>query len=311
MKLGVFLAVYHDRPLEDALDRAVALGLEAVEIATGNYPGDAHCRPAALLDDRGALDDFRRAIEHRGLEISALSQQGNPLHPDPAVAGSARETWRSTVRLAAELGIGVVNAFSGCPGDHEGARRPNWVTCSWPDDFPDTLAWQWEHEVVPYWRAEAQFAAEHGVLAGIEMHPGNVVYNPATLVRLREQCGPAITANFDPSHLFWQGIDPVAAIEHLTEHLTMSHVDAKDTALVAANIAVNGVIETQPAANTESRAWLFRTIGHGHDAGVWAGIVAALRRCGYDGVVSIEHEDRLLPADDGLSEAVALLGPLV
>jgi sugar phosphate isomerase/epimerase len=311
VKLGVFLAAYHDRPLEAALDRAVELGLEAVEIATGNYPGDAHCRPAALLADRRALDGFRHAIERRGLEISALSQQGNPLHPDAAVARAAHDTWRATVRLAAVLGVGVVNAFSGCPGDHDGARRPNWVTCSWPDDFPATLAWQWERAVLPYWRAEADFAAEHGVVAGIEMHPGNVVFNPATLVRLGTECGPALTANFDPSHLFWQGIDPVVAIEHLASRVGIAHVDAKDTALVAANIAVNGVIETQPAADTDGRAWLFRTIGRGHDAGVWAGIVTALRRSGYEGVVSIEHEDRLLPVDGGLSEAVAILGALV
>ena len=245
----MFLAVYHDRPFEQALDRAVALGLDAVEIATGNYPGDDHCRPAELLADRAALDGFRRAVEDRGLTISALSQQGNPLHPDPAVASAAHDTWRSTVRLAAELGVAVVNAFSGCPGDHDGAVRPNWVTCSWPTDYPDTLLWQWEHKVIPYWTAEAAFAADHGVTVGIEMHPGFVVYNPATLLRLRDACGPAIAANFDPSHLFWQGIDPVAVIRHLHGRVPIVHVDAKDTLLVADRIAVNGVLETRPAAD--------------------------------------------------------------
>jgi sugar phosphate isomerase/epimerase len=311
MKLGVFLAVYHDRPLDEALDRAVALGLDAVEIATGNYPGDAHCRPAELLADRGALEEFRRAIEGRGLQISALSQQGNPLHPDPEVAGAAHDTWRATVRLAAALGVGVVNGFSGCPGDHDGAQRPNWVTCSWPVDYAETLAWQWDQKVIPYWTAESRFAGDHGVIVGIEMHPGFVVYNPATLVRLRQECGSAIAANFDPSHLFWQGIDPVVAIGYLAEHAAIAHVDAKDTVLVADRVALNGVLETRPAADLGERSWLFRTIGLGHGESVWAGIVAALRRAGYDGVVSIEHEDRLLPADDGLAKAVALLGAVI
>jgi sugar phosphate isomerase/epimerase len=311
MKLGVFLAVYHDRPFAAALDRTVALGVDTVEVATGNYPGDAHCRPAELLADQSALETFRTAVERRGLEISALSQHGNPLHPDPAVAGAAHETWRATVRLAAALGVGVVNAFSGCPGDHDGALRPNWVTCAWPPDYPETLAWQWEQKVIPYWAAEARFAADHGVTVGIEMHPGFVVYNPATLVRLRQACGPAIAANFDPSHLFWQGADPVVAIRHLGEHGAIAHVDAKDTYLVARNIALNGVLETRPASDLAERAWLFRTIGLGHDERVWADIVAALRLAGYDGAVSIEHEDRLLPADEGLERAVALLGALV
>ena len=307
----MFLAVYHDRPLALALDRAVALGLAAVEVATGNYPGDAHCRPAELLSDRTALDDFRRAVDSRGLEISALSQQGNPLHPNRSIAATTHDTWRATVRLAAELGVTVVNAFSGCPGDHDGALRPNWVTCSWPPDYPDTLAWQWEHKVIPYWSTEARFASDQGVTVGIEMHPGFVVYNPATLVRLREACGPAIAANFDPSHLFWQGIDPVAAIRHLHKSAAIAHVDAKDTFLVADRIALNGVLETRPALDVDERAWLFRTIGLGHGESVWGDIVAALRHVGYDGAVSIEHEDRLLSADDGLEKAVSVLARFV
>lgn len=311
MKLGVFLAVYHDRPFEAALDRAVELGLDTVEIATGNYPGDDHCRPAELLGDTRALDAFRAALDRRNLEISALSQHGNPLHPNRATANDAHETWRATVQLAEALGVRVVNAFAGCPGDHDGAVRPNWVTCSWPPDHPETLAWQWEQRVVPYWTDEARFAAEHGVTVGIEMHPGFVVYNPSTLVRLRESCGPAIAANFDPSHLFWQGIAPVAAIRHLASHAAIVHVDAKDTALDEAVIARDGVLETRPAVQPGERAWRFRTIGDGHGREVWSDMLDALRATGYDGAVSIEHEDRSLPADDGVERAVRFLCDLV
>jgi sugar phosphate isomerase/epimerase len=211
------------------------------------------------------------------------------------------------VQLAAALGVGVVNAFSGCPGDHDGAVRPNWVTCSWPPDYPVTLAWQWEQKVIPYWTAEARFAADHGVTVGIEMHPGFVVYSPATLACLREACGPAIAANFDPSHLFWQGIDPVVAIGYLAEHTAIAHVDAKDTALAADRIALNGVLETRPAGDASDRAWAFRTIGDGHGAAVWRDMIGALQLAGYDGAVSIEHEDRSLPADEGVERAVRFL----
>jgi sugar phosphate isomerase/epimerase len=311
VNLGLFLAIFHDRSFDDALDRCAALGLDAVEIATGNYPGDSHCQPNRLLADRDAITDFTTAINRRGLTISALSQHGNPLHPDEAVAASAHATWRSTVRLAAQLGVGVVNAFSGCPGDHDEALRPNWVTCSWPEDYQQTLAWQWEEKVIPYWTAEAAFAAEHGVTVGIEMHPGFVVYNPATLMRLRDSCGPAIAANFDPSHLFWQRIDPAVAIRYLGQHGALAHVAAKDTQLIAENIALNGVLETRPAADLGDRAFLFRTIGFGQGEQVWRDIVSSLQLAGYDGTISIEHEDRLLAADDGVEKAVRLLRELI
>jgi sugar phosphate isomerase/epimerase len=311
VNLGLFLAIFHDRSFDDALDRCAALGLDAVEIATGNYPGDSHCQPNRLLADRDAITDFTTAINRRGLTISALSQHGNPLHPDEAVAASAHATWRSTVRLAAQLGVGVVNAFSGCPGDHDEALRPNWVTCSWPEDYQQTLAWQWEEKVIPYWTTEAAFAAEHGVTVGIEMHPGFVVYNPATLMRLRDSCGPAIAANFDPSHLFWQRIDPAVAIRYLGQHGALAHVAAKDTQLIAENIALNGVLETRPAADLGDRAFLFRTIGFGQGEQVWRDIVSSLQLAGYDGTISIEHEDRLLAADDGVEKAVRLLRELI
>jgi sugar phosphate isomerase/epimerase len=264
-----------------------------------------------LLADTDARKRFEEAIVGRGLAISALSQQGNPLHPDPATAAAAHDTWMATVRLAAALGVGVVNAFSGCPGDDGDARRPNWVTCSWPTDYADTLAWQWEERLIPYWTEQASFAADHGVTVGIEMHAGMAVYNPATLLRLRDACGTAIAANFDPSHLFWQGIDPAAAVSVLGERDAIAHVDAKDTELLADRVAVDGVLETRPAAAVDARAWRFRTIGCGHDAAEWGRIVAALRAVGYDGVVSIEHEDRLLPADEGLARAVSLLAGIV
>ena len=247
MRLGVFTVLYADRSLEQALDAFAALGLEAVEIGTGNYPGNAHCDPHALLAEPQRARAFRRAIESRGLVVSALSQHGNPLHPQEEVARAAHETWRATVRLAELLEVDVVIGFSGCPGDHAGARYPNWVTCSWPDDYPEVLEWQWRERVVPYWSAEAAFARAHGVRVAIEMHPGFVVYNTETLLRLREVAGPQVGANFDPSHLFWQGADPVEAINALGAAGALFHVHAKDTYLDRGNVRVNGVLETKPA----------------------------------------------------------------
>jgi sugar phosphate isomerase/epimerase len=311
MKLGVFTVLYGNLPLEEALDKLVALGVEAVEIGSGNYPGSSHCDPDELLGDAGKRKAFSDAIESRGLVISALSAHGNPLHPDEAFARRSHETWQKTVRLASELGVDTVIGFSGCPGDGPDARYPNWVTCAWPEDYLRVLEWQWEERVLPYWTAEAAFAREHGVLVALELHPGFVVYNPETLLRLREGAGAEIGANLDPSHLFWQGIDPVQAIRAIARADALFHFHAKDTYVDHANVAVNGVLDTKHYGQVLERSWTFRTVGYGQGEHAWRDILSALRTVGYDGVVSIEHEDSLLSLDEGLAKAVELLKRLL
>lgn len=307
MKLGVFTVLFAGTPFEAALDRIAAAGVSCVEIGTGNYPGDAHCRPEELLADASRLRSFSNAVTSRGLEISALSCHGNPLHPRAEVAGPAHDTYRRTVELAARLGVDRVNLFSGCPGDSDEARYPNWVTCAWPTEYGELLEWQWTAKVIPYWREQAAFAAEHDVRLGFEMHPGFVVYNPRTLLRLREVCGEAVGANLDPSHLFWQGIDIEAAIAVLGAAGAIHHTHAKDTAIHRANAAVAGVLDTTPLGDVTHRSWIFRTVGYGHGELDWRRILSALRLAGYDDVLSIEHEDALLSIDEGFEKGVAFL----
>jgi sugar phosphate isomerase/epimerase len=306
MKVGVFLVLYSQMPFEKALDHVAEMGCEAVEIGTGGYPGNAHCDAAALLKDETAQKKLLRAVEKRGLTISALSCHGNPVHPQASVAKKFHDDWRRTVRLAEALGIERVVTFSGCPGDSDGAKYPNWVTCPWPTDFSDIVKWQWEEKLIPYWAKEATFAAQHGVkMICFEMHPGFCVYNPETLLKLRQACGAAIGANFDPSHLFWQGIDPVAAIRELGR--AIYHVHAKDVKIDRLNTAKNGVLDTKPYTNEIARSWIFRTVGYGHGAEVWKEMISELRLAGYDWALSIEHEDSLMSIDEGLRKAIALL----
>jgi sugar phosphate isomerase/epimerase len=305
MKIGVFDPVFGAMPLEAMLDRVRELGLEAVEIGAGNYPGNERCDPGLLLADERSFQGFRDAFNSRGLEISALSCHGNPLHPDGAVAAHDDAVFRDTVKLAGRLGLGQVNLFSGCPGDGPAAVRPNWVTCAWPPDYLETLDWQWNEVVIPYWREAGSFASDHGVRLAFEMHPGFVVYNPASLFRLREAVGEVVGANLDPSHLFWQQIDPLIAIRELGP--AIFHVHAKDTAIDPVNVARNGVLDVGSYARPGERSWIFRSVGDGHDLLFWKQFVSSLRLVGYDHVLSIEHEDILASVDDGLHRAIATL----
>ncbi len=303
MKIGLFLALYFDRTLEEALDSAAAAGCECVEIASGAT--STHCRPAELLGDSVARARLLKQVADRGLQVSALSCHGNPLHPDDETAAAADRAYRETVRLAAELGVATVITFSGCPGESQHSLRPSWVTCSWPDDFPETLAWQWEACVLPYWAEAASFAHAYGIRVAVEPHPGFVVYNTASLQRLRDAVGVAVGVNFDPSHLFWQGMDPVACARALGD--AIFHVHAKDTGFQSDLLARNGVLETISGDRHADRSWIFRSVGAGHPVAFWCELVGALRDAGYEGALSIEHEDPLLSREEGLAFSVATL----
>jgi sugar phosphate isomerase/epimerase len=214
------------------------------------------------------------------------------------------------VLVAEKLGVRRVVTFSGCPGDSESSKYPNWVTCPWPPDFLRILEWQWGEKVIPYWQGEVEFCRAHGVdMIALEMHPGFVVYNPETLLRLRAAVGPEIGVNFDPSHLFWQGIDPIHAVRELGD--AIYHVHAKDTIIDPINTPVNGVLDTKPYSDEANRSWIFRTVGYGHDLKFWKDLVSNLRLVGYDYVLSMEHEDSLMSLREGLEKGVGTLRELV
>ncbi len=308
MRVGVFTPLLSQLTLTDVLAKLKTLHISTVELATGNYPGDAHCK-LSMLDDSRQLAEFQRLLAGQGFSISALSCHGNALHPNPARANEARETSRKTILLAEKLGVPVVVDFSGCPGDSPQSTAPNWVTCPWPPDYLDVLDWQWNEVVTPYWIEHGNFAAQHNVKIAIEMHPGFVVYSPETLLRLRAIAGPAVGCNYDPSHMFWQGIDPIAAIRILGD--AIFHVHAKDLQLYPANLPRTGVLDTKPYTDERNRGWIFRTCGYGHGAEWWKEFVSTLRIFGYDGVLSIEHEDSLMSPEEGLTKAAQFLRELV
>ena len=308
MRVGVFTPLLSQLPLAEVLKKLAGLHIDTVELGTGNYVSDAHCK-LSMLENAAALADFKKALSDRGFNISALSCHGNPLHPDKAQAQQFRDVSRKTILLAEKLGVRVMVDFSGCPGDSPSATAPNWVTCPWPPDYRKVLDWQWNDVVAPYWIEHAKFAADHGVKIAVEMHPGFVVYNPETMLRLRSIAGSDVGCNFDPSHLFWQQIDPIAAVRVLEG--AIFHVHAKDTQLYSPNLVRAGVLDTKPYTEERNRSWIFRTCGYGHGSEWWGELLSTLRMFGYDSVVSIEHEDSLLSPGEGLTKAANFLNGII
>ncbi len=246
MKLGVFTVLFAEKSFEEMLDHVKASGLDAVEIGTGGYPGNAHCDLDALLESEEKRKDYLYQVESRGLTISAFSCHGNPISPDKEFAKECHETLVKTIKLASLLNVPVVNTFSGTPGDHEEAKYPNWPVTPWPNEYGDILKWQWEEKLVPYWKEVGKLAEEHNVKIGLELHGGFLVHTPHTILKLRELTCDAIGANLDPSHMWWQGIDPVAAIKILGEANAIHHFHAKDTYIDPDNVNMYGLTDMQP-----------------------------------------------------------------
>ena len=306
MKLGVLTNMLGSWSLEKALDYFTSLGIEMVEIGAGGYPGKQHADPAVLLHSETELQKFRDLIAKYNVGISAISCHGNPVHPNKDVAKRFDDEMKQAILLAEKLGVHQINTFSGCPGDCPKSENPNWVTCPWPNEFGDILNYQWNDVLLPYWADFVQFAADHGVdKIGFELHPGFCVYNTESMLRIRREIGPALGANLDPSHLIWQGMEPVAVIRALGD--AIFHFHAKDTKVDKYNTAVNGVLDNKPYGDEIHRSWVFRAVGYGHDELYWKEIISNLRMVGYDHAISIEHEDSIMSQREGLERAVSML----
>ena len=255
MKLGVLTVATYDKTLEEAAKYLSSLGVQALEIGTGGCPGNTHLNPDDYLDQPEKIAALQAMFKKYNLTVPALSCHGNCVHPNPEIADSYQKDFEKTVLLAEQMGIDTIITFSGCPGGSKEDKTPNWVTCPWPDDFTEILKYQWDEVLIPYWKEAVKFANAHGVKKiALEMHPGFCVYNPESLMKLRAAVGDTIGANFDPSHLFWQGIDIIAAIRYLKG--AIYHFHAKDTKIDALNTGINGVLDTKHYGDEINRSWI-------------------------------------------------------
>ena len=307
--IGVFDPVYEKLSIDEMLDKVTALGLEAMEIGTGGYPGNHHCPIDELIADRAKAKAWQKRFADRGIQVATLSCHGNPIHPDAKHAQKDIDAFRKTVLLAEMLEVKVIVGFSGCPGGSPTDIMPNWAAYRWPTECAQMLDWQWKEKVVPYWKEAAKYAREHGVKRlAFEMHPNFVVFNPRTLMKLREAVGEEIGANCDLSHLFWQGCDPVEVIHFLGKQGALYHAHMKDTSFYPDNVNKYGVLNFAFDKNDlNSASENFRAVGYGHGASLWKSIVKAYMDVGYEGILSIENEDPILPGEVGVERAAYVL----
>jgi len=304
MKIGMLTDSLPDMSLDAMLDSAATLHIECLEFACGNWSVAPHLRLDHMLESSDARCEFLAKIAAHGLSISALNCSGNPLFPG-AEGARQHEVTLKTFRLARLLGIDRVVMMSGLPGG-PGDANPNWITTEWPPECRTILQYQWDERIIPYWRDLVGVARDSGIRrVCLELHGHQAVYNPHTLMRLRNAVGDIVGANYDPSHPIWMGADPLAAVRALGD--AIYYVHAKDTRIEPIPAGIDGVLETRPASEVEARSWNYVTLGFGHGEEWWRQFCMALRMAGYDDVLSIEHEDSLIDPLEGVRKSVALL----
>ena len=324
MKLGVYNAILHDRPLEDAIKVIADLGLNGIEINSGGFLPPVHIPEIdEIITDPAAAKVYLARFDGTGVEIAGLNCNGNPLHPNPVIGEKHAEDVRRPIRAAAALGQKRVVTMSGLPGGEPGTLHPNWIVNAWNSAALDVLDYQWEI-AARFWSEIDQLAGDHGVKVALELHPQNLVFNARDIRKLVELTGATnIGVEMDASHLFWQQADPIAVVRERGPLIL--HAAAKDVRINVENARLNGVLDNgfrrlfpdEPRVNLggdewvnewpKDSSWDFVALGKGHDVAYWTEFIRALHDVDPDMCLNIEHEDTELGRIEGLQVATDVL----
>lgn len=303
MKIAMVTDSLGHLPYAEMLNTAATLGISGIEFNACNWTSAPHFNLAGLVKDAGQRKSLLADLKARNLELMALNANGNQLHPVDGKRQS--DDLHDTIRVAGDLGVKTVVCMSGLPGGGPNETLPNWVVSSWPPETQTVLRYQWEDVLLPYWHKLAKHADQHGVKLAVELHGNQVVYNVPTMLRLRKEIGNTVGANLDPSHLMWMGADPLAAIDALGS--AIYHTHAKDTMINTPVAALTSRLENGSLMDIPSRSWSYITLGYGNGESWWRDFCYRLRMSGYDGWLSIEHEDVMLSRAEGVRKSVELL----
>jgi sugar phosphate isomerase/epimerase len=310
LKIGVFAYQFRSIEFEQFLQVAQHEGISAVELGVAGHTVTPGFESDRLLKDSERRSEIVDLLGRYEMKISALNAMCNPLDPDLERRQGTLNGLRQAIRLAAEIGVDRIVTGAGCPGVSEQSQFPSWIVYPFSQmSFDHILEWQWREVVRPQWRELAAFARDHSVRVCIELHPGTVAYNTESFLRLQDITGDVVGVNFDPSHLFWQGMDPRVVIRALGH--CIYHAHAKDVIIREDIVARNGVLDTNSFGDWQKRSWSFCCMGDGHDAVFWRSVVTALRTVGYDDVWSIEYSDPIVPPLEGLKRNACFLKRII
>jgi sugar phosphate isomerase/epimerase len=279
--------------------------IDRIEMGVGGWAQARHLDLDALLREPAQRTRLLGELAEHGLGLSCVNAAGNPLHPDPAVGDRHRALLRGAIELAAALGVDRVVTMSGCPGGRDEGHTA--VFAPWPLVPDDEPLWEWQYQqrLAPFWRDLGAWARSQApdVMICLELHAGASAYNTASFLRIAEAGGANVGINLDPSHFWWQGIDPLCVIEELGPRIGFAH--AKDTLVHPDRVRRNGLIEFRHPVDPDVATWHFAAVGSGHSAGEWAQLLDALVAAGYDGDLSIEHEDPRYAPEQGIEASLA------
>ena len=306
MKIGLVTDCLAGQSFQELLKTCQALGIEQIELGCGNWSSAPHIDLDGLLESETKRDEMKGMLADCGISISAFNCSGNPLAPGEW-GEREREVTRKTFRLSKYFGLDTVVMMSGLPAGGPEDKFPNWVVTSWPPETQAILHYQWNEVAVPYWRETVKQANACGVShLALEPHGCQLVHDVENFCRLREACGGdrTIGFNLDPSHLFWMGADPIAVARVLGD--AVYHVHVKDVR-IEQPAAVNTLLDGKGVLEFAKRSWNFAIPGYGHDERWWREFLVTLKMVGYDGVLSIEHEDYTMGTLEALQKSVRLL----
>jgi sugar phosphate isomerase/epimerase len=307
MRVGLFTDGLAHLERREAFAWCAERGILDVELGVGSWSPRPHVDLDTVLSEKGARDELVEDLAEHGLQLAAINAAGNPLHPDLRQRRRAQDALRGAIELAALLGVDRVITMSGCPGARLGSGVGIFGIWSLSCDDEGLYDWQLEERVGPFWTEASNWAARVApdLRICLELHPGVTVFGVDGFRRLKTFVGGNIGVNLDPSHFFWQGIDPTAVIAELGDAIGFAH--GKDTTIYPDRMRLHGLLDPRFPVDPRTASWHFSAVGRGHDQATWTAFVAALRTAGYDGVISVEHEDPSLPPEQCIEESAATL----
>jgi len=304
-KVTLFTGQWADLPLADLAEKAAGWGYEGLELACW---GD-HFDPAEGAKSKKYCDEKKKLLEKHGLGVWAISHhlagqlvldlndaRSDGFAPDDCAGDPEKkrawaiETMKDCARAAKNMGIGVVNGFTGSSIWH--------MIYSFPPVSPEMIDDGFK-KLAELWGPILDVFKECGVKFALEVHPTEIAFDIVTARRALDALDnrPEFGFNFDPSHLLWQGMDPARFIQEFPDRIY--HVHMKD-AIVTLD-GKSGILASHLNFGDAGRGWDFRSLGRG---GVnFEEIVRELNRIGYQGPLSVEWEDSGMDREHGACEA--------